>query len=476
MMHKLWVLSISLFLGNTCFAELKLAPVFADGMVLQCDTKVALWGWAEPGAKVTASFSDQNKSVTAESDGRFMMHLDSMEASANPQSLLVIADGETVEVKNILVGEVWLCAGQSNMRMTVRGVADAEQEISSANYPNIRFFTVPKVSSKTPQTNVNAIWTTCSPETVGSCTAAGYFFGRRLHRDLKVPIGLIDVSYGGATIYTFMDADTVRKTPASDLIYKRDKVELAKEKPRPNQISSYCYNAMVHPIVPFTVRGTIWYQGESNVGTPEEYISWYRDYMEMMRAKFKSPEMPFYHVQLAGFANQTKPRPTHVPPDLWARFRLAQAKILEQPHTGMATAMDIGMKENIHPKNKQEVGRRLALCALNKTYDKTDVVCEGPMFQSLQRQGSTLVVSFSKCHGGLKLKGDFGGFTGVLEDGTTVAVAGKITGPDTVELNLDNHPIQRLRYAYANYPDCPLVNGAGLPALSFDQPVNQEKN
>jgi sialate O-acetylesterase len=205
------------------------------------------------------------------------------------------------------------------------------------------------------------------------------------------------------------------------------------------------------------------------VGTPEEYIHWYRDYMGMMRARFNNPGLPFYHVQLAGFINQPN---TKVPPETWARFRLAQEKILELPNTGMATAMDIGMKDNIHPKNKQEVGRRLALCALNKTYGKTDVVCEGPRVRSVMKNGTKIAVTFSSCDGGLQLNRESGGFTGLLEDGTSVELTGKISGAESLEIDPTGNKIERLRCAYANYPACPLVNGAGLPALPFDRPVN----
>jgi len=182
--------------------------------------------------------------------------------------------------------------------------------------------------------------------------------------------------------------------------------------------------------------------------------------------------MPFYQVQLAGFINQHN---TAMVPETWARFRLAQERILEEPNTGMATAMDIGEADNIHPKNKQELGRRLALCALNQTYGQTDRVCEGPRFKSLKKRESKITVTFSNCDGGLKLKDDLGGFTGVLEDGTTVELTGKIKGADTVEIDWTGQEIKRLRYAYANFPVCPLVNGAGLPALSFDQSVKRNK-
>ena len=182
----------------------------------------------------------------------------------------------------------------------------------------------------------------------------------------------------------------------------------------------------------------------------------------MMRQKFNNPNMPFYHVQLAGWDH---------PKIKWAKFRLAQEQTLKIPNTGMVTAMDLGERDDIHPKNKQEVGRRLALCALNQTYGKTDVVCRGPQFASLRKEGSSLVVTFSQCAGGLELRGEFAGFEGVLADGSLVPLSGKISGANTVTLDLDGQPIRQLRYAYANYPDCPLYNTAGLPALSFEQPV-----
>jgi len=461
--HYLGVFLLFLAIASPCLAALDLPSIFSDGMVLQQNKAIAVWGMAEPGANVTVSFAGQKQTALSEKSGKFMVHLDAMKASGTPCVLTVSANEETVEVKNVLVGEVWLCAGQSNMRMSVGGVTNAMAEKAAANYPAIRFFTVPAIGHKEPQSLVNASWKVCSTQTVGSCTAVGYFFARKLHQDLKLPIGLIDISYGGATIATFMDAETVWHTLANAQIYKSDKSFLDKKPPFVQGVSSYCYNAMVHPIIPFTARGTIWYQGEGNAGAPAEYINWYRDYVLMMRRKFLDPAMPFYHVQLAGYE---KPQP-----EVWARFRLAQEKALELPNTGMATAMDVGMKDNIHPVNKQDVGLRLALCALNKTYGKSDVVGEGPRFKSLRKNGSKIEVTFSGCDGGLKLNGRFGGFAGVLANGTTEILDGKIAGNDTVEIDLAGQDIKRLRYAYANYPVCPLFNGANLPALSFDQPV-----
>ncbi|QHI68483.1 sulfatase-like hydrolase/transferase [Tichowtungia aerotolerans] len=457
-------------------AGVRLPGIFSDGMVLQADAPVQVWGRAEPGDAITVEFAGQKKTAKTNDEGTWQVTLDPMSVSSNPRRMTVSStrnsELETLNFSNVLVGEVWLCAGQSNMRMTVRGVTNAGKEMSNADFPGIRFFTTPAIGHEEPQEDVDANWTVCSPQSVGNSTATGYFFGRKLHQDLNVPIGLVDISYGGAVIATFMDAETVRHTPANELIYQKDQTFLNAKKLREQGISSRCYNAMVAPVAPYSVRGTIWYQGEANVGTPDEYVTWYRDYMNMMRTKFKNPDMPFYHVQLAGFENQLKPKPTNVPPEVWARFRLAQEEILQFPHTAMATAMDIGMKENIHPKNKQEVGRRLALCALNKTYGKTDVICEGPRVKVLKKKGAKVAVTFFNCGDGLKLNGDFGGFSGLLEDGTSIALSGRITGADTVAIDLAGQAVTHLRYAYANYPDCPLVNGAGLPAFPFEQPVN----
>ncbi len=451
-------------------AGIWLPSIFADHMVLQANAPVPVWGWAEPGDTVTVEFAGQKKNAVADVSNHWTITLDPMPVSSKPRKMIISSDSNdpAIQYSNLLVGEVWLCAGQSNMRMTVRGVVNANKEMAEAAYPNIRFFTLPSIGSKKPQENVAANWEVCSPETVHELTAAGYFFGRELHGELDVPVGLIDISYGGAPISTFMDAQTVRQTAGNDLIYQMDKDVLNTKVLRVQGVSSRCYNAMVAPIVPYAVRGTIWYQGESNVGTPDEYISWYSDYMQMMRTKFNNPSMPFYHVQLAGFLNQPN---TNVPPEVWARFRLAQERILEAPNTGMATAMDIGMKDNIHPRNKQEVGRRLALCALNNTYGKTDLVCEGPRFESLKKHGTNVTLKFSNCDGGLKSKGPVAGFSGLLEDGTTVELTGKIVEDDSVEIELNGYRIKRLRYAYANFPVCSLVNGANLPALSFDRPV-----
>lgn len=299
-------------------------------------------------------------------------------------------------------------------------------------------------------------------------------------------IGLIDISYGGASILTFMDESTIEWT-ADSVIFNEIKrtrrqnylmqismwEKSGHKGKRPKfpvqQIPVLCYNAMVHPVIPFANRGAIWYQGESNASYPESYVAWFGDYISMMRGKFNKPEMPFYFVQLAGFENQHN---TSVPPEIWAKFRLAQEECMKYPNTGMATAMDIGMEKNIHPKNKQEIGKRLAFCALNQTYGKTGVVFRGPQLRSIEKKGRTLILTFDHCDGGLRNKDNsknIKGFSAVSVKGEVITLEGKIRSANTVEIKARD--LERLRYAYANYPHCSLYNGAGLPALSFDREV-----
>jgi sialate O-acetylesterase len=250
--------------------------------------------------------------------------------------------------------------------MNVSGVENAKEEIANANIDNIRFFTVPQKGTVEIQNNIEAEWQICSPGIVGDKTATGYFFARKLSKELNAVVGLIDISYGGANILTFMDNKTIQSAEnrASITMHDESREKMMEKRIEnwegngrsanrpcfPQSISSLCYNAMVHPIIPFANRGAIWYQGEANVNAPDDYVHWFGDYISMMRGKFNNPEMPFYFVQLAGFENQYN---TNIAPEVWAKFRIAQEQCLKYSYTGMVTAMDIGQKDNIHPKNKQ---------------------------------------------------------------------------------------------------------------------------
>ena len=467
-------------------AQVKVADVFADNMVLQADKKITVWGTAAMMESVTVALNGVEVTVRAGINEKWQVELPPMKYGG-PFDLNIYAD-DTLTLKNVMIGEVWLCTGQSNMRMSVKGALNPKQEIAAANYSDIRFFTVPQKGTTTLQNNVDADWQICSPETIGSKTAAGYYFARKLSKELNVAVGIIDVSFGGASILTFMDQATIQSTVdtariamgnngRSNIIKQRviDWENNGRKGNRPylpQAIASLCYNAMVNPIIPFANRGALWYQGEANANRSDAYVHWFGDYITMMRDKFNNQEMPFYFVQLAGFENQHN---TDLPAEMWANFRLSQEQCLQYPNTGMVTAMDIGQKDNIHPKNKQEVGLRLAMYALNQTYGKTDIICKGPTISSIKQGKGKVIITFDNCAKGLKTKEDKKevlGFLAVLSDGKKVALKGKIISKN--ELMIKGKNITTLYYAYANYPICNLYNSANLPALPFKYNLNDK--
>jgi len=479
----LLVIFIWISFGQSIQANIKVSNLFSDNMVLQADKEIVVWGNADMMELVTIELNQVKVSMRAGIDEKWSLKLPSMKYGG-PYELNIFGD-DTVTFKNIMIGEVWLCAGQSNMRMTVNGVVNAKEEITSANYDNIRFFTIPQKGTVELQNNIDADWQVCSPDIVGGKTAAGYFFARELSKKLNVAVGLIDISFGGANILAFMDKETIQSTLNRASISRSNiaREKLIKElvvdwenharkgnRPyMPQNISSLCYNAMVYPIIPFANRGVLWYQGETNVYDPDDYVNWFGDYIAMMRENFNNPEMPFYFVQLAGFENQYN---TNFAPGVWAKFRIVQEQCLKYPYTGMVSAMDIGQKDNIHPKNKQELGRRLALFALNNTYGEKNIVCKGPVVKFIKQKGNRIIVTFLNSEGGLRNKSNtklVSGFSVLLLNGEVNDVKGKIISENSVEIKA--HNVLRLRYAYDNFPVCTLYNKEGLPALSFDRIV-----
>ncbi|WP_044210817.1 sialate O-acetylesterase [Flammeovirga sp. OC4] len=459
---------------------LKLADIFTNDMVIQADKEIKVWGKAEPNTPIKVSLGNKSTSVKSDQEGKWKAILPKMKYGG-PHTLEVNGK-EKRSFTNVMVGEVWFCAGQSNMRWFVRDAKNPKEEIAAANHSNIRFFTVPLSGSEFPQEHFTqkTKWEVCTPKSVAQKTAVGYYFGRELQEKLKgVAIGLIDISYGGASISTFMDAETVKNSKSIQGIKKRNKNFLAayerqmdewrkdtsKRPPHyPEQyLGSFCYNDMYHPIIPFSVRGTIWYQGETNEGEPDPYVIWFGEYIEMMRDHFENEEMPFYYVQLAGFAG-TKGSEMKYPS--WATFRLAQAKCLKYENTGMATAYDLGEPNEIHPKNKQEVGRRLSLLALRDTYGKK-VIAQGPTYKSYKVNGDKVVLEFSNVAKRLvstTATSSVKGFMYEITPGTYEAVEAKIIGKNKVELPLK---AATLYYSYENYAAIDLYNSERLPVYPF---------
>ncbi len=498
-----WIVGIiSLLVVVSVQAELKLPAVFSDGMVLQRDQKVAVWGWADPGAKVTVAFAGQKQTAKADLDGKFMVRLKKMKASAEPRSLKVVSGTDSAEVKNVLVGEVWLCSGQSNMQMAVQASNNFEKEKSAANYPGIRMFLTDLKASKELQQDCTGSWRMCTPENIGPFSATAYFFGRKLHKELDVPIGLVRSCWGGTRIESWSPMASLEKFP-SVMAYKAeqdrlaeiyDPIEAEKEhtkkvlawekkdpakrpqwKPQkrvhPHAWQNYpanLYNAMINPLVPYSMRGAIWYQGEANAHIEQAML--YRELLENMVVQWRrdwNDEFPFYAVQLVNFKQPAK---TPVQDSGWAFIRESFLKFhKEVPNVGIAVGIDVGEANDIHPKNKQAIGLRLAHQALAKTYGKK-IVPGGPIYKSMKKDGNKIILKFDDIGSGLMEQGgeplkwlaiagadkQFVSAQAAIVDDTLIVSSEVVPDPVAV------------RYAWANNPvGCNLFNKEGFPASPF---------
>lgn len=646
------VLSVCLFLGWCASAagaqtnpELPfLHPLFSDHMVLQRGTRVPVWGWAESGTKVTVAFGNQTKSAVAQKDGKWMVQLDRMRESIEPQVLSVRGSGsnQNVTVQDVLVGDVWLCSGQSNMEMGI-GACNATNDIATANFPHIRLLTVPRLIAVQPVQSLECRWLPCSPANIqqglwGGFSAAGFFFGRELCQQLNIPIGLIHSSWGGTVAEAWTSPEGLK--PLGDFNEKSEQVEASRNKPKvdfdtdyenwcqkndPGTIQGWAkpeldtsawkiarmpqpfeqaglpdfdgivwfrrsfdlpadwvgqdlklglgpvddidttfvngvkigqmnrydlnrmytvpasvlkpganlisirvldtggaggltgtaeqmfvkpatgngasslplagdwqmrdsvpfnklpapptpqdannpnvvtvlYNGMIAPLLPFAIKGAIWYQGESNADRAYQYRRLLPAMIEDWRRHFGVGDFPFYIVQLAAWqATQPAPRQNE-----WAELREAQAMTAKSvPHSGLAVAIDIGDANDIHPKNKAEVGRRLALCALAQTYGKK-IEFSGPWYKSMIIDGNSIRLSFEHVDGGLVARnGSLKGFAVAGDDRRFVWAEARIEGKQVVVSAPSIEKPVAVRYAWDINPICNLYNGAGLPAVPF---------
>jgi len=617
-------------------------PLFSDHAVLQRHVKVPVWGWSTPGATITLTFGKQTKATTVQPDGRWLVRLDSMPASTQPQELRVTSSERSVTIHDVLVGDVWLCSGQSNMEMGI-GACNAATEIAQADFPQIRLLTVPHLIATSPVETLQCHWSPCSPVTVlqgqwAGFSAAGFFFGRELYQQLKVPIGLIHSSWGGTIAEAWTSAEGLkplvdfderlkavskqgtekpgdfaaeyetwaerndpgtqqgwlkeecdtsnwktvtmpqpfeqaglpdfdgivwfRRTielptnwagqkltlglgPLDDIdttwvngvkvgqmnrydlnrVYNvpaevakgganvvsvrvldvggtggftgkpeqmfirpagsgqeagqslagtwqmRDSVPFAKLPAPPTvpdannpNVVTVLYNGMIAPLLPFAIKGAIWYQGESNAGRAEQYRKLLPAMIEDWRVHFGVGDFPFYIVQLAAF-QPVAPEPRE---SEWAELREAQALTARKvPRSGLALAIDIGDAADIHPKNKAEVGRRLALCALANTYEKP-IEWSGPWYKGMKKSGNKIRITFDHVDGGLAAKGsDLQGFAIAGDDHKFIWANAAIENNTVVVSSPEvAHPVA-VRYGWDNNPVCNLYNQAGLPAVPF---------
>ncbi len=492
-------LSIALMAGGSpALGEVRLPPLIGDNMVLQRDARVPVWGTAAPGEKITVSLGDRHASASADAEGRWLVRLDPLPVGGPFE--MTVAASNTITLRNVMVGEVWVASGQSNMAWPVRKSLDPEREIAAADHPTIRLFSVRKAPADQPPAHAEGHWDVCSPATVEWFSGVAYFFGRDVMKSLGVPVGLIDAAAGGTPAEAWMgrpalEADpdfkpildrfaaAVADYPRAKEVHEREmaewkeaaaKAESSGQKPPPKPAPPLgpdhqdrpagLYNGMIVPLMPYGIRGVIWYQGESNAARAQQYRKLFPALIRSWRTEWGQGDFPFLFVQLANFVYRV-PEPSE---STWAELREAQLMTLSVPNTGMAVAIDVGQKDDIHPPNKQEVGRRLALAAQALVYGR-DVVPSGPVYESMGVEGSKVRVRFKHVGGGLVAKGDgpLKGFAVAGANRQFVWAQAKIEGDSLLVWSDKVSEPVAVRYAWANNPDCNLYNATDLPASPF---------
>lgn len=450
-------------------ADVTLSPIIGANMVLQRDSACPVWGWADAGEEVTVEFSGQKHTAKPDAGGKWMVKLTPLKAT-DKGATMTIRGKNTITLDNVVVGEVWLCSGQSNMEWVVNSSNNAKEEIAAANDPLIRHIKVNNPPSTKPVDKVISNgWQEASPKTVGGFTAAGYFFARELRKELNVPIGLLGSNWGGTRIEPWTPPVGFKQVPAlkniADKLDSYPETEPAKDGGEPKaklQSALALYNGRIAPLVPYALRGALWYQGESNLSEGMLYMEKMKALIGGWRDVWQMPDMPFYFVQLAPFIYKG------ANPELLPRIWEAQTATLKVPNTGMAVTTDISNINDIHPRNKQDVGKRLALWALAKTYGKTGVVYSGPLFKAVKFDGGKATISFE--HGaGLKTRDGqpVSHFLIAGEDKAFVPAKAEISG-DTVVVSADGvSKAVAVRYGWSHDAEPNLANGAGLPASPF---------
>ncbi|MCF3652045.1 sialate O-acetylesterase [Synoicihabitans lomoniglobus] len=486
-------------------AEVSLPAIIGSNMALQADKPVPIWGRAEPQETVRVHFRDREYLTVANADGAWEVTLPAMTADGNGAELKVVGETNELILTNVIVGEVWLCSGQSNMGWRVEQSDDAEREIAAAQYPSIRLFTVKRaIAEDGPQWDCAGEWVECSPATVGKFSAAGYFMGRDLHQTLERPVGLIHSSWGGTKAKVWLPREAIDSRPELQVIaeawdreladYPRAKAEFdaalpqmeaeweerataaraagkappatprLRTGPHSQYVPTALYNAMIAPLAPFALRGFFWYQGESDVGAPQLYAETLVALVQSWRAAWRGQTMPFVCVQLPNLYRQ--PEPTR---SGWPELREAQLKLRQLPGTALVVTIDIGEPGDIHPTQKQPVGRRAALAAQGLAYGADPAEVFSPQPTATIRRDQAVRIEFKHTAGGLRVSGS-GAVTGF-----EVADADRVFRPGRARIEGDavivSHPDMTdpvaVRYAWADNPECNLVSGSGLPATPF---------
>ena len=438
-------------------AYLRLPDIFSDNMVLQQQTMISFHGFANPGQKikVVATWNGDTLTTTVLSNAKWTVALQTPKAGG-PYQITIVGDS-TITIHNVLIGEVWLCSGQSNMEFSADWhFNNYEEETRNANHPEIRFFHIQKITAPYPQQEVHGKWEVCTPETMHSFSAAGYFFGRTLKEQLHQPVGLIEACWSGTPVESW--------TPV-EVFKQREHLALSATKLKPSSgwpvRPAIAYNAMIAPLTNFPIGGAIWYQGETNTANPSTYKEVFSNMIGSWRNLWQK-DFPFYFVQIAPY--------TYGNNYDGALVREAQLQTWRHvPNTGMVVVSDItGDTNDIHPKNKQDVGKRLAGWALAKAYGKDNSDYSGPLYRSMETKGNKAIIHFDFAKDGLMKKGDqLTGFFIAGEDHQFVAATAKIQDSTVVVYSPQvQHPVA-VRMGFTNTAIPNLFNKAGLPASPF---------
>jgi sialate O-acetylesterase len=492
---------LALLVAAPAQAAVKPHGLFTDGAVLQRDIRVPIWGTADGNERVTVEIAGQ-KVATEATDGKWMVWLKSMPAGG-PHTLTISSPANEVEVKNVLIGEVWICSGQSNMAWPLINTENSQQEIAASADRQLRLLTIQRATSRTEVHEVTAPWVESTPQSTERFSAVAYYFGKELRKKLGVPVGLINTSWGGTVAEAWTSPDaliaqaslapildnyrTARKNYAAALINYQQAlsnhalaVEQARRQGRmppaaprppgdpysPNNPNrpSVLYNAMIAPLVPYAFRGAIWYQGESNAGRAYEYQTLFPTMIGSWRDAWGQGDFPFLFVQLAPFmAIQPEPGDS-----AWAELREAQRlTTIRVPNTGMAVITDVGEERDIHPRKKEPVGQRLAFAALQDVYDQ-DMEGSGPTFHRLRISGDRAILTFKHVGGGLVAQGGkLTGFTIAGEDRKFHNADAVIEGDRVIVTSPQVKKPVAVRFGWANYPVVNLFNKEGIPASPF---------
>jgi sialate O-acetylesterase len=480
-------------------AEVRLPNVLSSHAVLQRDAPIHVWGWSDPDETVTVHFHDQVSTASADNLGKWSLWL-TPEHAGGPYTLTAQGSsnsGSVVTLSDILVGDVWVASGQSNMEMPLNGfpgsavLKNAQQEIAQANLPTVRLLRIEHNTSYFSVNDITATWTECTPQTAAEFSAVAYFFGREINAREHVPIGLIDSTWGGTPVEAWMSMDRIGSDAGlmpmfaswarftadlgdMDRIIAREKREDAAaeqaHQPKPDHPwhpdarswqPANLYNGMIAPLIPYTMKGAIWYQGETN-STPERapmYTRFFSAMIQDWRTKWREGNFPFLYVQISNF---------YSPNEDWGQLRDQQRRALDVANTAMAVTLDVGDRDNVHPADKQTVGARLALAARAIVYGEPQLEYSGPLFRTTAVEGSSMRVWFDHAKDGLAAHGpQLTGFEIAGSDGKFVPATAKIDGSTVVvEAQSVRHP-EAVRYAWQGWTDANLFNKENLPASTF---------